>query len=765
MKSNALSLLMICCALLGRFSPFTYGESDLSCPDWEEVFSRVGSDGGQLTISINPCQVFGYEIYTFSQQDGGGESADLIPNDLIIVWDEDYEHGSDEQYKNFTFSGNYVSDPNNSSVFLTTTDQRTNWHIYRVTESGVFTKGSSGTNEHELVHFYDMLLQKVDDVNDLHCRSPGDEITYTICYQNISNQTLENVVLIDWLPPGVTYPPGQQKGYSDPNYNPQDHFYMWQLGTIDPNVSGCVQLTVVVNEQSNPVGVLHNVAELWDATNYPLSRDMQDTKVCCWGGDVVYVDRNAPEPHTGASWQTAYTDLQNALDRAATGCGNTIYMADGLYKPGLDTASSFNIPDGVSVYGGFAGSGGEPNERNWNAHQTVLNGYIGQNDVVGSNLYNNIVVTMGNHSLLDGVIVEEGNRGIDASNAAAAIHHCVVRNNIQKGVYVLNGTLTITWSNIYGNAYQGIHHLSDANYLTVEHCRIHNNLYDGIRTVSSGLTVTNSLIYQNGAGSGGTDYYGMNIFNPFDSPLIRNNTIVQNTNAGLSFTGLYPPAIRNSIIYYNGGSQLVGVDPDKYAYFSCISDCNDLNGSFSDPPGFAYMAEPNLPLAGNYHLAYNALCVDAGDGDFYTAETDMDGEPRVHGTWIDIGADEAYTCDGDLSEDDIYHPLDWNADGLINYNEFSKFAAAWLSHDPNDPVCDPNHVDYVSDPNEPGYVTLQQKSTWNKIYNLADDIPDSMYTIDLLDFEVFCSQWAWTACWQRQQIETFGLQLYSDSGY
>ena len=29
------------------------------------------------------------------------------------------------------------------------------------------------------------------------------------------------------------------------------------------------------------------------------------------------------------------------------------------------------------------------------------------------------------------------------------------------------------------------------------------------------------------------------------------------------------------------------------------------------------------------------------------------------------------------------------ADGVINLEEFATISAAWLTHDPNDPVCDP----------------------------------------------------------------------------
>ena len=746
MRTNVVKLLIGYCMLLVVAWPVVFGDevsdfpdmqetldirlntlaSGTLCPAWKEVLSRKGSDGGQLTIELDMCQVFGYTIDSMAQNEEG-EPANLLVNDLIVVWDEDAGHGEREVYKNFVFTGNCVADPNNSLIRLTTNDERTNWNIYRVIDEGVFTKSENYINEHEIIHFYDVTLNKVDDVNDIDCRSPGQEITYTIYYRNISDQVMENIVLIDWLPVGVTYPVeytnvGTEQVSSDPNYNSEEHFYWWELGRVDPNEEQSVELTVVVNKQSTPTGILHNVVELW-GEEFLFAESWNDTRVCCWDGEIIFVDKDAPGPHTGTSWAMACTSLPEALGFAANGCGREIHVAEGTYKPGLDTNSSFEIPDGILVYGGYAGYGADPNQRDWKKYPTILNGYIEQNDY-GSDLYNNVVVTLADGSLLDGVTIEQGKRGIDASGATSQIQNCIIKNNIGRGIYVENGDLTVKCTEIFSNQLDGIH------------------------IDSSALAVINSVIYQNGADSGTSPYYGINLLNPSAPSFIRNNTIVQNLNAGLHFTGLYPPEILNTIVYYNGGSQLDGIDPDECAHYSCIADCNNINSNFNGPPGFAYMSGPNVPAAGNYHLAYDAPCVNAGDSDCYTSETDIDGEPRIYGTWVDVGADEAYAWDEDLSEDDIYHPMDWDADGVISYSEFAVFSAAWLSHDPNDPVCDPNHIEYISDPNDPGHISQTQQDHWNPTCNIVDDIPESTYAIDLNDFEMFCDNWLWQACWR-----------------
>ncbi len=130
----------------------------------------------------------------------------------------------------------------------------------------------------------------------------------------------------------------------------------------------------------------------------------------------------------------------------------------------------------------------------------------------------------------------------------------------------------------------------------------------------------------------------------------------------------------------------------------------------------------------------------------YTGQVDIDGEgtDRKYGTYVDIGADEVYSCDEPLTEDNISNDLDWNADGIVNLHEFSKFSAAWLSHDPNDPawLADPN----LADPN-----LSEGWYEWKYICNL-DATGDSQYTIDLADFSLFCDEWLWAACWKLEQI-------------
>jgi len=616
---------------------------------------------------------------------------------------------------------------------------------------------------------------KRDDVET--CISPESadpNVVYTIGISDPNDDGHTNVWIVDHLPREVDFVSAEP---ADPNYgyDLETHTYTWYLPYLqgydpgnpppgDPNEY--FSLTVRVNEWAEPMSRFTNIATVESSSAY--SWTAVETEVCCWGGDVIYVDPQAEEVsgyidlpgfqmrwatgrNTGTSWEDAYRSLPAALARAAKGCGSEIWVAGGIYRP-ADTVlmKTFKIPADVSVYGGFAGSETSLDQRSILKYPTVLSGYIDETT------NEDVVVTMnGNGAVLDGFVIEKASlRGIDGSGFSSTIANCTITNNEERGIHCENGNLIVRWCQISENGEQGIYHQGSNYSLIVENCKVYDNQYDGIRTASSTSTILNSLFYQNGLGSTAYDtYYGINLVNPPGSPnnpVIRNNTIVQNVNEGIRRLGGSLPDIVNCIVYYNNdngeGPQLAGLDPDETAYYCCIADCNEVNNNFNDVPGFAYTTEPNdWPVVGNYHLAYDSPCVDSGDSDEYTDELDIDGEPRIY-DWVDRGADEAYSCDFDLSPDDIYNPLDFSADGIINYEEFSVFASAWLSYDPG----------YYTDPNLTG--------NWNQAFNL-DDAGDSQYVTDLADLAAFCrDEWLWIACWRQNQFDMDGMMAIGGGG-
>lgn len=102
---------------------------------------------------------------------------------------------------------------------------------------------------------------------------------------------------------------------------------------------------------------------------------------------VVYVDLNATETgaNTGTSWQSALRDLDAGLDRAenrltATVDSCQVWVAEGTYKSAGNASVAFYLRPGVDVYGGFSGTEISLNERDWEAHETILSGDKLDND-------------------------------------------------------------------------------------------------------------------------------------------------------------------------------------------------------------------------------------------------------------------------------------------------------------------------------------------------------------------------------------------------
>jgi predicted outer membrane repeat protein len=117
------------------------------------------------------------------------------------------------------------------------------------------------------------------------------------------------------------------------------------------------------------------------------------------------------------SWGTACT-LQYALTQAAI--ADEIWVAAGVYKPATSPANrgaTFQLRNGVAIYGGFVGIETARGQRNPAANLTVLSGDIDNNDaqtpvisdaaqIIGDNSYH--VVTGASGATLDGFTITAG---------------------------------------------------------------------------------------------------------------------------------------------------------------------------------------------------------------------------------------------------------------------------------------------------------------------------------------------------------------------
>ncbi len=100
---------------------------------------------------------------------------------------------------------------------------------------------------------------------------------------------------------------------------------------------------------------------------------------------TIYVNQAASGKNNGHSWADAFVDLQDGLTLARA-CGPAeIWVAQGIYTPGLTQSDTFTLTDDIQLYGGFAGNETVRSQRNYTTNLTVLSGDIGGDDLTDTN--------------------------------------------------------------------------------------------------------------------------------------------------------------------------------------------------------------------------------------------------------------------------------------------------------------------------------------------------------------------------------------------
>ena len=318
-------------------------------------------------------------------------------------------------------------------------------------------------------------------------------------------------------------------------------------------------------------------------------------------GAVIFVDASAPADGDGMSWETAFTDLQDALDQAVS--GDQIWVAAGTYKPtsSVDRSISFVLKSGVKVYGGFAGGEKALRERSLDPSLTILSGDIG---TIGDDTDNSRHVVYANgvtEAVFDGFTVTLGysqggsdyanylGAGMYTRNSAFAVSNCIFSNNktavtqgsitsAGAGMHNKDSALTVTGCtfsrNQAGNAYidswgQGGGICNDGEFssgtgyrfTTITGCTFSDNLASSrpdMRYGGGGMynndcnpTIDRCTFERNLAGCGGA------IFHAGSMPIITNCIFNTNSNShqdgyGGAIFNLGGARILNSTFYQNG---------------------------------------------------------------------------------------------------------------------------------------------------------------------------------------------------------------------
>ena len=347
----------------------------------------------------------------------------------------------------------------------------------------------------------------------------------------------------------------------------------------------------------------------------------------------VYVDADATPGGDGTSWATAYDTLGDALANAIH--GDRIWVAEGSYYPDEgggatndDRNSTFQLIDFVTLLGGFSGNETSEDQRNIQAHPTLLSGDLDQNDGAGfsnngGNSYHVVTGTNTNATaVLDGFIITGGNAngpgaegkaeggGILNSASSPTIRNCEIRWNHadQTGGGMQNENISapVVVNTLFENNRAG--------------------LYGGAvyHFVDCAASYVNCTFRANEADSGGA-FTNFDAATPFTNCLFWQNLSNGNANlpssTGFSFGSSVKPVFSHCLVDNSGGSA---------SWVASIGI--DAGNNLDTVPQFLSSSDPRL-------LPSSPL-KNAGDSSANAEPEDLFGNTRIQGAAIDIGVYE-----------------------------------------------------------------------------------------------------------------------------
>ena len=308
----------------------------------------------------------------------------------------------------------------------------------------------------------------------------------------------------------------------------------------------------------------------------------------------------------GSSWDNAFpaTSLQTAINTIGT--SGQIWVAKGTYT----LTSSLTMKDNVAIYGGFAGTETSLAERNVAIDTTTLLGS-------GISYVINNPTTLQATAVLDGFTITGNSGGV--TSQGGLFNKCTItgcKDSYACGVQTSTGTFTNC--NIINN-YRGVN--SDGAFIN---CNISDNVDYNITLSLSKDSVINCLIANSNDGVG---YNSNGVF--------INSTIVGCTNTGLNnFVG----SLINCIVWGNSNNWIDNATITYSALQQSKTGTDNiiLSATNTDATGPQFVD----PANGNYHLLASSPLINKGLSTANTSTTDINGNPRIYGSSIDLGAYE-----------------------------------------------------------------------------------------------------------------------------
>jgi hypothetical protein len=353
-----------------------------------------------------------------------------------------------------------------------------------------------------------------------------------------------------------------------------------------------------------------------------------------------------------SSWANACT-LQTAI--SSSSAGDEIWVQAGTHKPhSVDRGVSFNLKNGVAIYGGFNGTETQRSHRDPVANVTALSGDLNGDDNGftnnGDNSFHVVRATnVDSNTVLDGFRIGRGNANDaalpdnngggmlnEASSPTLANIYFFTSSATENGGGMHNdnsspGLTNVTFFNNQARIGGGVAGFDNSNPKLVNVTFSQNSASfhgGGMGNARNSPTLINVTFWGNSAQAGG----GM--FNSQGSPTLI-NTIIANSPSGGDCVGAINAASSNNLIegttntcgLINGvGGNIVGADPHLGP--------PTINNGGSTPTHALLSGSPAIDAGTNA----NQIC----------PETDQRGAPRPQGSQCDIGAVEfqSFTISG-----------------------------------------------------------------------------------------------------------------------
>ena len=301
---------------------------------------------------------------------------------------------------------------------------------------------------------------------------------------------------------------------------------------------------------------------------------------------------NGNDANMGSSWEEAKATIQAAIEQTLD--GDEIRVADGVYAPiaALDARIRI-VSEGGAEHASINGGGVARCATLGETTNTVLDGFCLTNGVAdsGGGAYNGTLINC----------IVSGNSAKSYGGGAyyTALNHCTLSGN------------EANWGG-GGGAYGR----------TLNRCILRGNeaRWGGGAAQS---TLNNCLVIGNTASSlGGGTHNGT-----------LNNCTLSGNRASEYAGGAHGGTLNNCIVFGNSASQSNAVHGATCRY-TCLDEEVEGKGNIFADPHFVDAAN------GNYRLAADSPCRGAGSKVHAAGETDLDGNPRIMGRFIDMGAYE-----------------------------------------------------------------------------------------------------------------------------